>query len=389
MTQVQVAVASSSGEAARSSGEAARSSGEAARLRSLLLSLDADDGLAVSADSVLTPLNSEALHEELRSPEACETFVHHRSYQMPCDTGGQHTDTIHCFTLASDMSARLNPGLMTWALQKEKRARSWGDAPAGRGHDASAKVSNDGGYQSFHDLFAPPTARDLRSRQEMTGRKLAHKLHVIASQAVDEVMTAGAPSSGGCLSKGEAGDLHLATAWVNVNKASDTNHLHVHEGSRFQLPDDGESPQPSLWCAVYYIHAGSPTLASQLETAAASDGTDDSPASQLAGHMLFRGGDSSKSYSAEEPRVLSYLAVPPVPGCLWLFPGSIPHAVLGRCAKMHQQHGDSGVGRRSYYAPQPGHAESRTADGHSMRISLAMNFKEATCEPPKHIRGFL
>ncbi len=51
-----------------------------------------------------------------------------------------------------------------------------------------------------------------------------------------------------------------------------------------------------------------------------SGGTSDAPPS---GHLLFRGGRAAGSDATH-----SYLAVPPLPGSLWLFPGAVPHGVL-------------------------------------------------------------
>ena len=364
---------------------------EIERLRALLLNVDGEDGLAVSAHSTLEPLCPLEKQQELRSAAALKLFVRHTSYQLPCDTGRGHIDNVHCFVLDGKIAAPLNVGLTAWALQKEARARPWGSAAAaGRNRDASAKVSNDGGYQSFHDIFAPPTAREMQIGNDEAGKSHAHRLHAIASRAVDELMMSSAPQPGGHLSKGTTGDLHLATAWLNVHGETDSNHLHVHEGSRFQLMDDQAPPEPSLWCAVYYVSEGVDAVTSMAPSRGEAIGGlgAEEVWSRSGGRMIFRAGERanehagkpSGSNSTVPTPSFTFMAVPPVPGCLWLFPGSVPHCVLGKSGKAQD---DPQVGRRSYYtAPERVYLNDAPP-----RISIGINFKQAFCEPPTTIRG--
>ena len=66
----------------------------------------------------------------------------------------------------------------------------------------------------------------------------------------------------------------------------------------------------------------------------------------------------------------SYLAVPPLPGSLWLFPGSVPHAVL-QCMPPETT---------VPATPPPSGAVALQCS--SARISIAINFLDATPPPP-------
>ena len=99
--------------------------------------------------------------------------------------------------------------------------------------------------------------------------------------------------------------LHASYAWLNVNRTKDSNFMHTH--------------QVDLWSAVYYINEGEPNAPGF--------------GNETSGHMIFRAGPRPQaeggpalSESGEERR--TYFAVPPVPGTLWLFPGSMPHTVM-------------------------------------------------------------
>jgi len=96
-----------------------------------------------------------------------------------------------------------------------------------------------------------------------------------------------------------------ADAWLNVNRTPDSNFMHTH--------------QVDLWSAVYYVSEGEPNAPGS--------------AHPTCGHMIFRGGPRPVEEGGPrlgndgQPRQ-SYFAVPPAPGTLWLFPGSVPHTVM-------------------------------------------------------------
>ena len=89
--------------------------------------------------------------------------------------------------------------------------------------------------------------------------------------------------------------LHEACAWLNVNRATDSNLVHVHH--------------PQRWSAVYFVQSGG-----VAEVA------------PPAGHLVFRGGH--RSAGGRRRCSHTYFAVPPEPGVLWIFPGSTPHCVF-------------------------------------------------------------
>ena len=87
-------------------------------------------------------------------------------------------------------------------------------------------------------------------------------------------------------------------------------------------------------------------------------------AADVGGHLLFRAGGVRGSTH-------SFLAVPPEPGTMWLFPGGLPHCVM--------PFSDSGEA----HAGGPGEPRADRGD----RISVAVNFEEAA--PPLAVTSVL
>ena len=81
--------------------------------------------------------------------------------------------------------------------------------------------------------------------------------------------------------------------------------------------------------------------------------------SDVGGHLLFRAGGVQGSTH-------SFLAVPPEPGTMWLFPGGLPHCVMPFV--------DSGEG----HAGGPGGHPGDMPGDNGSRISVAINFEDAT-----------
>ena len=127
-----------------------------------------------------------------------------------------------------------------------------------------------------------------------------------------------------------------AGAWVNVNRGADINFLHIHDAG--------------WWSGVYFVRPG-------LATA-------ESP---HAGHLVFRGG-ARCPLTGGDPDAAStgashtYLAVPPTPGTLWLFPGGVPHCVFASSSTICER------------------SASQDCVDNVCRISVAMNF--AVAAPP-------
>ena len=124
---------------------------------------------------------------------------------------------------------------------------------------------------------------------------------------------------------------------MNVNRSSDLNFMHTHDLLR--------------WSAVYFVAAGA--------WCEESNG----------GRLLFRGGRIS-SLPSEESH--SYLAVPPAPATLWLFPGSVPHAVLGHIVNEDPpRHPRTGRSNHSIAADMA-RGEGRAPE--TARVSVAINY---------------
>ena len=146
-------------------------------------------------------------------------------------------------------------------------------------------------------------------------------------------------------------NLARTVAWLNVNRPSDLNFLHVHEAGR--------------WSGVYFVAAGE----APAPTAPPS-----------AGHLLFRGGPrrGGDIEEAETPASHTYFAVPPTPGTLWIFPGTVPHCVLPV---------RPGEGQEERRAAQTGAAMPDGADASARppaagaRMSIAVNFDDRAPDP--------
>ena len=306
--------------------------------------------LALPETTTFEPLRPVATNVPLRAEDSL--FATHTTYQMPID--GLHVrpgqpldcpglvDTIHRFAVKRQVAAPLCNRLTEWALHKERRGKDaegrLGLVKAGKGSDAGVQKTNVGGYQSFHDLFDEDPADEESnlfaaeangdgdcddgggdgdekddededaSAPEWLRRSKRDCMLVrdIVSAAIDE--------AGGDAYPGEAaarqpppGGRHASYGWLNVNRSADSNFMHTH--------------QVDLWSAVFYVCEGEPNAPGFP--------------SPCGGHMVFRGGarpagEGGPALAADGAPCRTYLAVPPQPGTLWLFPGSLPHLVMRR-----------------------------------------------------------
>ena len=98
--------------------------------------------------------------------------------------------------------------------------------------------------------------------------------------------------------------------------------------------------------------------------AAASGAAAGGAAADVGGHLLFRAGGVQGSTH-------SFLAAPPEPGTMWLFPGGLPHCVM--------PFSDGGEA----HAGGPREPPADLGD----RISVAVNFEEAA--PPLAVTSVL
>lgn len=235
-------------------------------------------------------------------------FSHHERTKLPCDAGcaalgghvpGKH-HWIHCLTLQPQVSDSINKSLFAMALEAERS-------------EAGIRKTNVGGFQSAHHLFEPVVA---------DANVEVRRLHMVVSAAITEVSDM-EHLYADAASRPRAGEPHRAYAWLNCNRASDYNALHVHDRSR--------------WSAVYFVSAG-----------------EYGPGGKPGGQLILRGGGCGSTTH-------SFLAVHPVPGTLWLFPGSVPHTVLGAAHELQ------GIER---------------ASRGKARVSVAVNFVDARVDDP-------
>ena len=296
--------------------------------RELLAPLSKD--LCVPPSSTFEPLNAEP-HEVPLSTTGTGFFSSHASFLLPCDhqcaaTRGRRTlgkaDCIHKFLVHMSLAEPINNALAQWSVQR-----------AFKEQDTNAKKSNWGGFQSLDDAFVAECHPGVGCIVE---------LHRISSAAIDEVCNRATRDAAG-------GQLCEGVAWVNVNRPTDLNFLHVHE--------------PTHWSGVYFVRAGAAP-------------PQDAPAN--AGHLVFRGGGQQNREGLEdyEPASHTYFAVPPSPGSLWLFPGTVPHCVIPI---------QPGAGQEELEAAAAKHAagdEPTALDPATVRISIAINFND-DAPPPR------
>lgn len=252
-------------------------------------------------------------------------FTAHRSYRLPCDatdatlrrTHAGQSETLHCFTLNSSVAVSLNARLAALALDTERRPEEGG-----------VRKSNVGGFQSKANLFAPHD--DAKYDRELSSCRV---LHGALTAAIEELRVASMEDarddatpdvrsspidsferplcedqplaeSEDWLEANRAAHAELmrdyqCVAWLNVNREENFNKMHFHDPLRLS--------------AVYFVSEG-PRDPDSKSTSCAPDG-----------HLLFRGG--KRLLSSAMP-THSFMAVPPVPGTLWVFPGAVPHCVM-------------------------------------------------------------
>ena len=296
--------------------------------------------------STFEPLLPQATNVRL-SVAAQNSLSTHTTYELPCERervgaprGLQLMDVVHRFTLRRCIASPLNESLLELAERKEQAAAECEmrlvHIPPGPGSNAGVVKTNKGGYQSYPDLF------------EASSPNLCGELRDLVSVALTEVVALELDARGHSTSyEGDEslapapGELHEAYAWLNVNRGANWNAVHQHDVER--------------WSAVYFV----------------SDGEPNAPGFPCpeSGHMIFRCGPKKVPVQPPGPIDLaqllstspfshSYMSVAPLPGSLWIFPGSVPHAVMQT------------VLPRGVTEPE------------QARISIGINFSDAKSPPP-------
>mmetsp|Transcript_33033 Transcript_33033/g.107994 ORF Transcript_33033/g.107994 Transcript_33033/m.107994 type:complete len:322 (+) Transcript_33033:121-1086(+) len=295
--------------------------------------------------STFEPLLPQATNVRL-SVAAQNSLSTHTTYELPCERervgdpprGLQLMDVVHRFTLRRCIASPLNESLLELAERKEQAAAECEmrlvHIPPGPGSNAGVVKTNKGGYQSYPDLF------------EANSPNLCGELRDLVSVALTEVVALELDARGHSTSyEGDEwlapapGELHEAYAWLNVNRGANWNAVHQHDVER--------------WSAVYFV----------------SDGEPNAPGFPCpeSGHMLFRCGPKGRpahpatDLAQPSPFSHSYMSVAPTPGSLWIFPGSVPHAVMQAVLP-------DGV-----------------AEAEQARISIGVNFLDAKPPPPHGI----
>ena len=359
------------------------------------------DAILRAAGSCNLCLPSSATFEPLlpKAIDVSSKLGGHCTYELPRDHGcplydssgsgdDDLTDTIHCFALASDGTIPLNVRLCAAALEREEAARAIDDDSL---PGAGVCQTNSGGFQSQGTLFDthedPCEHASLESFRELHARASAAMVEVLDGGAAVADADFWAPTGW----KGEASttadtateELQPAYAWLNVNRATDMNCMHVHNQSR--------------WSGVYFAHGGlwesavhdregtgSGAAAQERVQAGSHSAGEDSGAGDaskparpsFSGHLVFRGGRQRGRDASH-----SYLAVPPVAGTLWLFPGRVPRAVLGHADADDPPRDERG---RSDHSVAAKAAALTGRAPEAARISIAINFEAASADPLRH-----
>jgi len=303
--------------------------------------------MMLPATSTFEPLLPRATNVML-SGAAAKKLSTHTTYELPCEYVGepQLFDVVHRFTVQRRVALPLNERLTKLAERKHQRAVSCEarlvHTPPGPGSDAGVVKTNKGGYQSYHDLFEDSSPKACRELRDLVSVALSE---IVALEIDATGQASSYPGDEACLQPG-LGELHASYAWLNVNRPSDWNAVHQHDVER--------------WSAVYFV----------------SDGEPNAPGFPCpeSGHMIFRCGPKPLPLPAQLPGGMpagidasasslgacshSYMAVAPLPGSMWIFPGSLPHAVMHTVLPC-------GVNEPE----QP-------------RISIGINFQDARSPPP-------
>ena len=294
------------------------------------------------ASSTFEPLLPRATNVIL-SGAAAKKLSTHTTYELPGEHVGepQLFDVVHRFTVQRRVALALNERLTKLAERKHQLATRCEmrpvHTPPGPGSNAGMVMTNKGGYQSYHDLFedsAPKACRELRDLVSVA-------LSEIVALEIDATGQSSSYAGDEAFLQPGLGELHASYAWLNVNRPSDWNSVHQHDVER--------------WSAVYFV----------------SDGEPNAPGFPCpeSGHMIFRCGPKplpaqlhggiNTTTSSSGACSHSFMSVAPLPGTMWIFPGSVPHAVMHTVLP-------SGVNEPE----QP-------------RISIGINFQDARSPPPR------
>ena len=298
-----------------------------------------EDGLLLPPTSTFEPIVPRPIDVPLTG-HGKQEFARHTAYHLPREAAPDQEDVVHCFALRD--AGVINDGIYNWALRKEAKFEA---ARAGillrtgvpsQFKDLGKVVSNRGGYQSHPDLFErqqsnpaqaatrrfavpglPPVPTDV---QDALGLAHCHELHRIASEALEQLGRDRDPDL--TQPAAELGEQHRtrflpATSWLNVNRAADVNMLHIHNKEKLS--------------GTYYVTSGQRTEPQRPQPMWLGGGAAEAGGGSCGadGCLIFRTGAMPRADGGASETTHTFMKVAPRPGELWLFPGSIPHMVMG------------------------------------------------------------
>ena len=225
----------------------------------------------------------------------CSIFEHHWTCSLPdtLDSGEATMSTIHQFALPSNTAEAVNASLRHLGASKY-------------GASDGMNVSNEGGYHSPEQMWSRESGAAWYSR--------IHKVVLAALAIMDPSWDDDEQASAHLGPPGSTSSADVS-GWLNASGAYDFNCLHHHwqVGSK------------CAWSAVYYVADGQPSQPEARE--AIGDGDDDG----LLGALLLQTRPPDLFWDAGSTLPgFGFVPVAPVPGCLWLFPTHLRHAVMPR-----------------------------------------------------------
>jgi hypothetical protein len=228
------------------------------------------DELALPPAASFAPLEPSATNVPCVSKDVFST---HTTYCVPIDNLGLGpspplANVIHRFSLRRCIALPLNEELGDWAEAKEQVYRR--ECEAGEiscdVRPAGARLSNYGGFQSYHNLFDDSSTDQclaLRHYISLAMDELGQESSIAMYPPAEDIwavvpgaslrLTAGRPAPN---------EPHASYAWVNVNKTSHSNVVR-----RLALPHTHRRRAPlTLGMSSAWESSASRNYASQLHT---------------------------------------------------------------------------------------------------------------------------
>ena len=191
------------------------------------------------------------------------------------------------------------------------------------------RLSNQGGYQSQHDIFQDDACKPCLDLRAIVSAAVVATGSELPRAGGSNCSAPDGPevADSELAEDGDAPQLLDAYAWLNLNHSAHSNALHTHCQDK--------------WSAVYFVCAGGiepsiepsvePSIEPSIKPLVCAGGIKvDLSSGGSGGQLVFRGG---APLGVDGPLVSthSYMAVPPRPGTLRLFPGAMQ--LFGACRR--------------------------------------------------------